>query len=144
MKCCGSCSSMERLRQQCRCWAACAEMSPSGRAVVGTDRRRTNWKRLPRPFSEMQSQQKAEKKLPEAYKGLIPPAPSSQRHHSSLSCICIGAARPPAAPASPCTPLSASWPAVTARDKSLCSRDNGLGCINSSGSRRLVPSKPLP
>lgn len=135
MKCCGSRSSIERLwqqcwqqcRQQCRHWAARTGMSAPARTAVSTDGRRTNWKLFPWPFSETQSQQKAEKKLPEAYKGLIPPASSSQHRHSSLSCICMGAARPPTALASPCTLRSASSPAVPARDKSFCSRDNRLG-----------------
>lgn len=55
VKRCGCCSSEERLGQWYQRWAACDGMSPSGRAVVGTDGRK-NWKLLPRPFLETQPQ----------------------------------------------------------------------------------------
>lgn len=73
--------------------------------------------------------------------GFIPPVPSSQCHYSALGCICIEAAHPPTAAASLCTLLSASSPVDPVRYKSLCCRDNGLGCINSSAGCRLAPSK---
>lgn len=97
---CKACSLKQRAKHELRtawfdflysgyptCSAAAAVLAavsvlgcPRWDGRMGTDGRRTNWKLLPWPLSETLSQQKAEKRLPEAYEGLIPPAHLPQRH----------------------------------------------------------------